>query len=125
MPIDNQHSRQNFDAQEAVRNVLQTVREWGASDEEVCRMLNIDYDRLLRWSVYPPKTLDEESLERIVLVERITSQLEVLFPHNHRRWPQLINNAPVFGGVRPMSLLGTGQIAEIRRIKRWLDGQMN
>lgn len=106
----------------AVQDALRILHEWRASEDEMCRMLDISHDDLIDWSNRPPNDLDEESIERIVLIVAIADHLKVLFPENHVRWPQLINNSPIFGGETPMSVLAKGPVSEIRRVKRWLDG---
>lgn len=116
LPID--------DVPRVAQEVLRILHGWRASEDEMCRMLGISHGELIDWSHRPPNDLDKESVERIFLIVTIADHLKVLFSKNHVRWPQLINNSPMFGGETPMSILAKGPVSDIRRVKRWLDGSM-
>lgn len=121
----NRDRSQNQDMQAALRNVLRILDDWGATSDEVCRILSVAREDFDNWRVCPPQTVGSDVVERIVLIESISNRLNVLFPLNHARWPKLPNDSPAFGGVAPMSVLATGHVADIRRVERWLAGWMH
>ena len=104
-----------------IGQAVQVLQDWGATREEVCRVLNVSGDANA-WSGDTPILLGTDTSERVMLIELITDYLRVLFPQDHLRWPRLRNDAPLFDGATPLSVLATGKISDIREVKRWLAG---
>lgn len=104
-----------------IDKAVQTLQSWGASQNEICRILNVSSDPCA-WSGDTPILLDTDTSARVALIELIAEYLRALYPQDHLRWPRLHNNAPLFEGATPLSVLATGKISDIQEVKQWLAG---
>lgn len=109
----------------SIDRAILILEEWGASPEEIRKILDLeaggkkDGYRISSWRS------DSDIEERAAIVEIMDEYLRVLLPQNHARWTMLRNDAPLFAGDSPMSLLRSGKLSELRKVKQWLAGWLH
>lgn len=69
--------------------------------------------------------LSADTLERISYVLGIYKALNVLLPRAEarREWLRHPNSAPGFNGAAPLDVLSGGRVADLYRVRRYLDGE--
>lgn len=108
----------------AVTTALNILERWQASPEEQQAILGISRRTWFAWRKRPPAQVDADKLERVSYVLGIWKALRQLFPSNraYEKWPRLANRAGLFGGQPPMAVMAAGQVADLYRVRAWLDG---
>ena len=68
--------------------------------------------------------LSPDTLERISYVLGIFKALRILLPRHDARiaWLRNPNADPEFGGAAPLSIMAAGKVANLFRVRRYLDG---
>ena len=69
--------------------------------------------------------LSPDTLERISYVLGIFKALRILLPRAEARaaWLRNPNSDPEFGGASPIAVMTEGKVANLYRVRRYLDGQ--
>ena len=129
--IDHQPAGQSAEPTTAVndaRGVIETVfnilDRWGADPAEQQAVLGISPRTYYAWRRNPPRRVDPDKLERLSYLLGIWKGLRQLFPTNkaYEKWPRLPNSAPVFAGATPMAVMTAGHVADLYRVRSWIDG---
>lgn len=108
----------------AVSTALNILERWQVSPAEQQVILGISRRTWFNWRTRPPAQVDTDKLERISYVLGIWKALRQLFPSEQgwERWPWLPNSAGLFAGRKPIELMAGGQVADLYRVRAWLDG---
>lgn len=108
----------------AITTALNILDRWQASQDEQLAILGVARRTLYAWRKEPPAQVDQDKLERISYVLGIWKGLRQLFPSNraYEQWPRLPNDAPLFAGRPPMEVMAGGQVADLYRVRAWVDG---
>jgi len=110
----------------ARRVFIGIAEAWLLSDEEQVDLLALNgidaIDDLRRPSTEP---LPRHVLIRIGNVLKIYKTLRVLFPHgeNADGWVRRPNGNPIFGGKSALELMTTRQLADLVRVREYLEAQ--
>lgn len=69
--------------------------------------------------------LSPDTLERVSYVLGIFKALRILLPRREARlaWLRNANADPEFGGAAPLEVMAAGKVANLYRVRRYLDGQ--
>jgi hypothetical protein len=69
--------------------------------------------------------LSPDTLERISYVLGIFKALRILLPRGEARidWLRNPNSDPGFGGASPLAVMTAGKVANLYRVRRYLDGE--
>ncbi|HEV7180467.1 MAG TPA: antitoxin Xre-like helix-turn-helix domain-containing protein [Candidatus Baltobacteraceae bacterium] len=69
--------------------------------------------------------LSADTLERISYVLGIFKALRILLPRREARlaWLRNANGDPEFGGSAPLAVMAAGKVANLYRVRRYLDGE--
>ena len=69
--------------------------------------------------------LSADTLERISYVLGIYKALNILLPRAEarREWLRQPNTAPGFNGAVPLDIISAGRVADLYRVRRYLDGE--
>jgi len=110
----------------ALRSVLYIFdHEWHLSNGEAQTLLGCSRATYFRWK--QTQTLGDvskDTLERLSYVLGIYKALRILIPDINlaNTWLQNPNSDPYFGGLTPLKTLMGGQVADLYRIRTYLDG---
>jgi len=108
----------------ALTTALNILDTWSATPAQQQAILGISRRTWFGWRKQPPTHVHADKLERVSYVLGIWKALRQLFPTNrgYERWPSLPNSAPPFGGATPMRVMAAGHVADLYRVRTWLDG---
>ncbi len=69
--------------------------------------------------------LSPDTLERVSYVLGIYKALRILLPRGEARlaWLRNANSDPEFGGTPPLAVMASGKVANLYRVRRYLDGE--
>ena len=115
-------------AREAVglRTALKIMELWGATQDEMTRILRISRSNLARAKTGNSSgrvQLDSDQLERISLVLNIHAALRLLFenPANLYGFVAKPNGNPFFNGRRPLDVMSEGSFINLYETARRID----
>lgn len=111
----------------ALRTVFRIFDELGIRPDEGERLLgDIPRSTYYRWRRHPERaTVTRDLLERLSYLLGIYKALQILIP-DRRQQSQFLrrpNTDPVCGGRQPLEVMLGGNVADLYRIRRWLDGE--
>ena len=108
----------------AITTALKILDTWGATPAEQQSIIGVSRRTMFGWRKQPPAKIDPDQLERVSYVLGIWEALRQLFPaeKGYERWPGLPNTAPPFAGATPMQVMAAGHVADLYRVRVWLDG---
>lgn len=109
-------------ALQAVHNIFNA---WDLSIDERLKLLAIPKTTYYRWS--RAATLEDippDTLERMSYVLGIWKALHILYaePHAANEWLRRPNSDPTFAGNTPLESMKHGQVADLYRVRHFLDG---
>ncbi len=110
-----------------VRTFFRLAEAWKLSVAEQRAMLgNVAKQTLYNWREHPDTArLSDDQLDRISYALGIYAALHVLFtrPEQADTWIRRPNDAPPFGGKPAASVLFSGRMEDVIRVRRYLDGE--
>lgn len=110
------------DVSGAVRSVFSILDAWQVTPEQAQRMLGIKRRTYFEWRKSAPPQPDVDKLERISYILGVYKALGILFPIHRDEWIHMPNEAPLFNGAAPLDVMASGQVADLYRVRAWLDG---
>lgn len=108
----------------ALTTALNILDAWNATPVQQQSILGVSRRTWFGWRKQPPAQVDADKLERVSYILGIWKALRQLFPTDkgYERWPALPNTAPLFIGATPMQVMAAGHVADLYRVRVWLDG---
>lgn len=109
-----------------LRTFFRILEAWGLGDAEGMRLLGCPRSTYYRWKAKPGSArLTPDTLERISYIFGIYKDLQILLPKQEAAdsWITRPNQAPIFGGGRPMDRLLGGKVADLYAVHQYLDAQ--
>lgn len=113
----------------ALRTFFNITKAWGLDSEQERTLLgNPPTATYYRWraaSATGALKLSQGVIERISYVLGIYKALHILFTDNAQAdaWVQKPNTAPLFGGASALDRMLGGQVADLYRVREYLDSQ--
>lgn len=115
------------DAGAAFRAFLRIAGVWGLGVEEQLVLLGRPArSTFYRWRKEGVEQLPADTLERLSYVLGIYKALQILLPSPERAdaWVREPNDAPLFGGGSALQRMLSGQVADLYRVREYLDAQL-
>lgn len=109
-----------------LRTVFRIAEAWGLGNAELSRLLGEpSRSTFYRWKAGDIGPVGRDLIERISYLLGIYKALAILLPraedaHAYLRRP---NSAPVFGGQSPLQVMLHGQVADLYRVRQYLDAE--
>jgi len=109
-----------------LRTVFRIAEAWRLSTAELMVLLGEpSRTTFFRWKAGEVGPLSRDLLERLSYLLGIYKALQILLPqgdhaHDYIKRP---NAAPVFGGRSPLEVMLGGQVADLYRVRQYLDAQ--
>ena len=109
----------------ALRTFFNILDKWELRDEDGMKLLAAPKSTYYRWKQDPSRSrLGQDTLERISYVLGIYKAINILLPNTSAdTWVHRPNDAPTFGGQPPIELMTAGHVADLYRVRQWLDAQ--
>lgn len=110
-----------------LRTFFRLANEWRLSEAEQIILLGSPAEfELARWRSGDVASGSGETLERISLVLGIYKAIQTLLPDRARanHWIRAPNFAPTFSGGSALDQMLRGDIADLRRVRTYLDAQL-
>jgi transcriptional regulator with XRE-family HTH domain len=110
-----------------LRTFFRIANKWKLDDQQQRAVLGgISHDTLNDWRRGETGVIADETLERISYVLGIFKALNILLPIPERAdaWIRKTNMASAFGGRTALDLLAGGRLADLRRVRLYLDAQL-
>lgn len=115
------------DGAAALRTVFRIFDELDITPEEgECLLGEIPRSTYYRWKRAPAKaTITRDLLERLSYLLGIYKALQILVPDKRQQAAFLRrpNLNPVCDGRKPLEVMLMGNVTDLYRIRRWLDGE--
>lgn len=109
-----------------LRTVFRIAGEWGLTTAQLMVLLG-DPARstFFRWKAGEVGQVSRDLLERLSYLIGIYKALQILLPQGDHAAAYLTrpNTAPVFGGKTPLQVMLGGQVADLFRVREYLDAQ--
>lgn len=109
-----------------LRSFLAIADSWGLSERQ--RLAALGYPpraTFYRWRQVAARggqiTLSVDQLSRISAVLGIYKALRIIFGDDGRDWLHAPNEAPIFGGQRPVDVVTSGTLDGMMLVRRYLD----
>ena len=99
--------------------------DWGLSSKQRQAILGLRASTYYAYVKRPENArLSPDTLERISYVLGIFKALRILLPRHDARiaWLRNGNADPEFGGASPVAIMAAGKVANLFRVRRYLDG---
>ena len=113
----------------AFRVAVRTLNAWGYSADEMARVLALNPAQFQRYRAtgLPEETANSDLITRVSLVLGIERALKLLLAEESdiQNWLNRPSKAPLFKKATPKSIMMNGQLGEIRKIHKYLDGWLN
>ena len=110
-----------------LRSFFRLSQAWGlSSGEQRAALGNVAKQTLYNWRDRPEKArLSDDQLDRISYLLGIYKSLHIVFtrPEQADTWIRRPNDAPPFGGKPAASVLFSGRMEDVIRVRRYLDGE--
>jgi len=103
------------------------MQAWSVDDRQAMTILDAPEPNYYRWSENPEKAqLSEEQIIRMSYIFGIYERLQVLLPDAQvaDSWVSTPNAATVFKGRRPLDLMSSGGLQDLRRVRDYLEVEM-
>ncbi|WP_201791862.1 MbcA/ParS/Xre antitoxin family protein [Sphingopyxis witflariensis] len=110
-----------------LRAFFRLADEWDLSEAEQIILLGSPAEfELARWRRGDVASGSGETLKRISLMLGIYKAIQTLLPDRARanRWMRAPNFAPIFSGGSALDQMLRGDIADLRRVRTYLDAQL-
>lgn len=110
----------------ALRTFLRIAELWNLStDEQMTLLGKVPRSTFLEWKNNPDTVLPKDALERISHVLGIYKSLQILLPDEKAAddWVKRPNTAPLFAGKSALDRMSSGQMADLRVVRQYLDAQ--
>lgn len=110
----------------ALRAFASIADAWQLAPKERMAMLGLAPSTYYAYVKRPDRArLSPDTLERISYVLGIFKALRILLPRSEARvaWLRNPNSGPGFGGSAPLAVLTGGKVANLYRVRRYLDGE--
>lgn len=108
-----------------MRTFLAIMRDWKITTATRITLLGTTRTTYYQWRRNPERArLSRDQVERLSYIFGIYKALQILFPapENADGWVKRENTDPPFGGRRPIDLMREGLVADLYRVRRYLDG---
>lgn len=109
-----------------LRTVFRIAGEWGLSTAELMVLLGEPArSTFFRWKAGDVGQVSRDLLERLSYLVGIYKALQILLPRGDHanEYLKRPNTAPVFGGRSPLEVMLGGQVADLYRVREYLDAQ--
>ena len=107
-----------------VRGFFGIAEKWGLGEKE-CLLLLGEPGRATyyNWKRGEVGKLSRDTLERLSYLIGIYKALRILIPNDDlaHAWVKRENDAPLFAGQAPLQLMLTGKVADLYRVRAYLD----
>lgn len=107
-----------------LRGFFGIAEKWGLGEKENLLLLG-DPGRATyyNWKKGEVGKVSRDTLERLSYIIGIYKALQILIPDKAMAdaWVQRENDAPIFAGHSPLQLMLTGQLADLYRVRAYLD----
>jgi Protein of unknown function (DUF2384) len=112
-------------AQAALRTFWRLSDAWKLDVSEQTTLLGVGRTTLYQWKQGKVGPLDRHVLERLSYLFGIYAALQILLPVGERadEWVRKPNAAPLFGGRSALQRMLGGQVADLYRVREYLDAQ--
>ncbi|MDQ2865531.1 MAG: MbcA/ParS/Xre antitoxin family protein [Candidatus Eremiobacteraeota bacterium] len=110
----------------ALRAFAAIAQEWNLNGKQRQFVLGLAPSTYYAYAKRPDAArLSPDQLERISYVLGIYKVLRILLPRSAARsaWLKNSNADPEFGGAAPVDVMTAGKVANLYRVRRYLDGQ--
>lgn len=110
----------------ASRTFFRIAELWSLSiDEQMTLLGKMPRATFLKWRNNPDMVLPKDTLERISHVLGIYKSLQILLPDEKAAddWVKRPNTAPLFAGKSALDRMLSGQMADLRLVRQYLDAQ--
>ena len=126
-PLKKEQIHQDMPA--AFRVALRILDAWGFSPGEMALVLGLGSAECQRYQAtgLPEDSVSVDLITRVSLILGIERALEILLVEEPdiRNWMGDPSNASIFEGATPKSVLLTGQLDDLREIRKYLDGWLS
>lgn len=109
-----------------LRTFFQIMEAWAAAPDTAMAMLGVPRATYYKWKRNPDSArLSRDQLERVSYVLGIYKALQILLPSpgNANSWVSRPNDSSVFGGRPPIEIMSQGQVADLYRVRQFLDAE--
>ena len=110
----------------ALRAFASIADTWQLAPKERMAVLGLAPSTYYAYLKRPDRArLSPDTLERISYVLGIFKALRILLPRSEARlaWLRAANSGPGFGGASPLMVMTGGKVANLYRVRRYLDGE--
>jgi len=109
----------------ALKTFFNIMKEWRVSEENQ-RIFLGEPDKFTfeKWKKGNVSTLTDDVLERISYVFGVYKNLRILLPKTAQADEWLTKPNEGFNGFSALDLMATGQIVNLRRVRRYLDARL-
>ena len=105
------------------RAAINLFRLWSVTDEEAAILLDLPVRSYRRWKAGEIGRIDRDGKARLSNLMGIHKALRIVFrePQRGYAWIQAPNSA--FGGRTALEVMLGGELTDIMRVRRYLDGE--
>ena len=116
-PISDEEAKASF------RAVVRLFGLWGVTDEQAALLLDMSVRTYRRWKAVGPGSMGRDGRTRLSNLLGIHKALRIVFGKSERvySWVQAPNAA--FGGRSALDVMLRGELADIVRVRRYLDAE--
>jgi len=103
------------------------MQAWAVEDRRAMAILDAPESTYYQWSENPEQAqLSEEQIKRMSYVFGIYKRLQILLPDPAiaDSWVSNRNSATLFAGRRPLDLMSSGSLEELRQVRDYLQAEM-
>ena len=107
-----------------LRGFFGIAEKWGLGEKENLVLLGEPgRATYYNWKKGEVGKVSRDTLERLSYIVGIYKALQILIPDKRMAdaWIKRENDAPIFGGHSPLQLMLTGQLADLYRVRAYLD----
>ena len=107
-----------------LRGFFGIAEKWGLGEKENLVLLGEPgRATYYNWKKGEVGKVSRDALERLSYLVGIYKALQILIPNKRMAgaWIKRENDAPIFGGHSPLQLMLTGQLADLYRVRAYLD----
>jgi hypothetical protein len=113
----------------AIRAFSRLAEIWKLSGAQQARLLGLETTQLstlYKWKSQPPRAnLSHDTLDRVSYLTGIYKALHILLPSAEAAdsWIHRTNDAPLFGGRRPLDRMLSGSMHDLFLVRAYLDAE--
>ena len=107
-----------------LRGFFGITEKWGLGEKENLLLLGEPgRATYYNWKKGEVGKVSRDTLERLSYIVGIYKVLQILIPDKRLAdaWVKIENDAPIFSGHSPLQLMLTGQLADLYRVRAYLD----